>query len=197
MDDQGFDALAKALFKSSSRRRTLGGLLAGALALVGGQEVAAKKCNQKDKKKRRKCRKKSKGNPSCPRGSPVCDPARSTLSGCGAPGNPVCCASTGASHPAEATCCNTASAGQGGVCLAGTHPHCCPFVPGVGSGCCEAGLPTCCTDGIGGYCCPPSTVCCPETPSGCCLAQVASADVSVESVENAPRRRQRTASDRP
>ena len=65
MDGSRFDALTKALAESGSRRRALGGFLAGALALLGGlqtEEVAAKKCNQKDKKKRKRCKKKNKGN---------------------------------------------------------------------------------------------------------------------------------------
>ena len=62
MDGSRFDALTKALAESGSRRRALGGFLAGALALLGGlqtEEVAAKKCNQKNKKKRRQCRKRA------------------------------------------------------------------------------------------------------------------------------------------
>jgi hypothetical protein len=105
VDAGNFDTFAKALVGSGSRRRTLGGLLAGALALVGGlqsEEVVAKKCNQKDKKKRKQCKKQAQENENfidcslvsgtgfCLKGSEVCCPA-STGGGCCEAIAPVCC----------------------------------------------------------------------------------------------------------
>jgi hypothetical protein len=78
MDGSRFDALARALAESGSRRRALGGFLAGALALLSGHEVAAKKCKQKDKKKRRKCRKKASQTPTA---APVTLPPDATFVG--------------------------------------------------------------------------------------------------------------------
>jgi hypothetical protein len=64
MDGSRFDALAKALTEPGSRRRALGGVLAGALALVGGlqpEESAAKLCGGvENKKRRRKCKKRAR-----------------------------------------------------------------------------------------------------------------------------------------
>ena len=68
MDDSRFDSLARSLGTASSRRGALGGLLAGALGLVGwpgGEDAAAhelkKKCKKiEDKKKRKACLKKAK-----------------------------------------------------------------------------------------------------------------------------------------
>jgi hypothetical protein len=181
VDAGNFDTLAKALVGSGSRRRALGGLLAGALALVGGQ-VEAKKNKKRKKKNKGTCQTVGR-KVSCAPGVPCCDPARSTIGGCGAPGNPICCASTGAAHPAESTCCTTASAGQGGVCLAGTHPHCCPF--DAGAGCCQSGFPVCCPDSSGGYCCPAGAFCCASSADGCCFAQAA--QIGAEGVQSAPR----------
>jgi hypothetical protein len=76
MDGSHFDTLTKTLAAAGSRRFALRGLLAGVLALLGGQEVAAKKCKQKDKKKRRKCRKKASQTTTVP---PVTIPTGGTI----------------------------------------------------------------------------------------------------------------------
>ena len=67
MDDVHSDGLIEWLSGSRSRRRTLGGMLASALALLArrpGQDVAAhnakKKCKKKSGKAKKKCLKKAK-----------------------------------------------------------------------------------------------------------------------------------------
>jgi hypothetical protein len=64
MDPQQFDILAETLTEVSSRRRTLGGLLAAALALMGGPAVASKSVKQcktiDDKQRRKRCLKQAK-----------------------------------------------------------------------------------------------------------------------------------------
>jgi hypothetical protein len=67
MDSDRLDALSRALSARGSRRRALGGMLAGALAFLSGQDAAAKNCNKiKDKRNRRLCRKRAKeGGSSC------------------------------------------------------------------------------------------------------------------------------------
>jgi hypothetical protein len=204
MDGQQFDTLAKALGGLGSRRRALGGFVAGALALVGGPEVTAKNCNKiKDKKKRKQCKKKAKGNKgtcltlggptTCPSSMICCDPQLSTGGGCAPPDAPVCCLSNLLAYPVGATCCGSPFAGNGGACIDSSHPHCC--TPNV-TGCCEAGFPVCCNDPIvgGAFCCPAGTFCCPDTPEGCCIAQAA--DLGAETVETVPRGTHRSASSR-
>ena len=54
MDDFRFDTLARTLGTAGSRRRALGGLLAGTLGMLGwhgGDESAAHELSQKCKKK--------------------------------------------------------------------------------------------------------------------------------------------------
>jgi hypothetical protein len=101
MDDFHFDALARSLVTAGSRRRALGGLLAGALGLVRGLDVregaahnALKRCKKIDNKaKKQKCVKKAKKHNrthlSC---TPSCDGKSCGDNGCGG----VCgaCAST-------------------------------------------------------------------------------------------------------
>jgi hypothetical protein len=67
MDGFRFDSLARSLATASSRRRALGGLLAGALGLVGwpgGEDAAAHdlkaKCKKKSGEAKKKCLKKAK-----------------------------------------------------------------------------------------------------------------------------------------
>jgi hypothetical protein len=66
MDADGFDSLARSLVASGSRRRALGGLLAGPLGLLGvrSKEAAAhdprKACKKKSGEAKRKCLKKAK-----------------------------------------------------------------------------------------------------------------------------------------
>jgi hypothetical protein len=68
MDETRFDALARSLGTAGSRRRALGGLLLGALVLVGSQadETAAhdalKSCKKKSGKQKKKCIKKAKAH---------------------------------------------------------------------------------------------------------------------------------------
>ena len=67
MDDSRFDALARSLTTAGSRRRALGGLLAGTLGVLGrhdGDESAAHdlkaKCKKKSGGAKKKCLKKAK-----------------------------------------------------------------------------------------------------------------------------------------
>jgi hypothetical protein len=114
MDGFRFDSLARSLATASSRRRALGGLLAGALGLVGwpgGEDAAAHdlkaKCKKKSGEAKKKCLKKAKKHnathttqvlpppnpcPGQPPGAP-CPPCDRTGTSC-FPGNStsdVCC----------------------------------------------------------------------------------------------------------
>src|SRR5687767_10268917 len=67
MDDSRFDTLTRSLGTAGSRRRALGGLLAGTLGILGwhgGDESAAhdlkKKCKKKSGEAKKKCIKKAK-----------------------------------------------------------------------------------------------------------------------------------------
>ena len=67
MDGSRFDALTRGLIATGSRRRALSGLLAGALALLGGPDLqgaaahdAKKKCKKKSGDAKKKCLTKAK-----------------------------------------------------------------------------------------------------------------------------------------
>jgi hypothetical protein len=91
MDAGHFDALSRSLSIVGSRRDALAGVLAGALALMNGQQAAAvksvKQCKKiDDKKKRQKCLKKAKrntANGTLPPPPPSSLPRTATVSGSG------------------------------------------------------------------------------------------------------------------
>jgi hypothetical protein len=174
MDPDRFDALSRALSAVGSRRGALASVLAGALALVDGQEAAAskslKQCKKIDDKKRRKrCIKKAKKQ-SCPSSSPI-----ECGSGCCSRDFPICCA---AADPANSVCasqhfqCCPVETTGGGTCPIGTT--CCPPRKGTID-------PACIQPTLGGQCCPfnsggrcfPRQHCCPPEKTndanfGCC-----------------------------
>ena len=200
MDPSQFDRLTQMLAAGLSRRRALGGVLAGALALVGGQEAAAR-CNQKDKKKRRKCRRKPRrpvrGSAKLSAAQRPALPARSAAirqlvqeGGCTLrQGSPFAAQSTGRTHRGGTTCCDSVSSGQL-WCLAMTPDFRIVASPALVGGAVWWEPRSVPVTIFGGYCCPASTVLLPDigSVSGCCIAQEARRQrLPVESVETVPR----------
>jgi hypothetical protein len=114
MDDSRFDSLARSLGTAGSRRRALGGLLAGTLGILGwhdGDESAAHdlkaKCKKKSGEAKKKCFKKAKKHKAAHAGE--------------APPGPTC--SDGIKNGNES-----------GVDCGGSCPKC-----GTGQGCQESG----------------------------------------------------------
>jgi hypothetical protein len=163
MDGSRFDRLTKTLSAPGSRRRALGGLLAGTLGLLGwhdGDEITAHdlkaKCKKKSGEAKKKCLKKAKQHnathsapaaaiciPQC--GGKVCGP-----DGCGGACGPPCangCCDGGTC--ADFTADEGNCGGCGIACVAGqlcTQGQC---VTGQGS--CAAGADIC-VSGSGPFC---------------------------------------------
>ena len=136
MDGARFDALAKTLVAATNRRRTLGGLVAGTLALLGladpEEAWSAKsgkckpKCDNCERCKKGKCRTNNQGKKVCKKGK--CKPKKGLVN----------CASTGQVRN-EVTCgCCTV---PGGSCdPQGENVDCCSGFCGFPGVC--AGLPS-------------------------------------------------------
>src|SRR5687768_13634704 len=182
MDGSTFDALTRTLTIAGSRRHTLGGLLAGALGLLGSrpEDAAAKKkpCPPCKKRKKGKCKKKLPDGTACAGGTcqrgrcvptlpPVCPPESPTPCGgnyCCLAATPLCCAappevSLGfGCYEADRHCCPAAYGGS--ACR--LHETCCP--PRKGEF-----YPVCADPALGYQCCPfnsggasgPGQQCCP------------------------------------
>jgi hypothetical protein len=158
MDGFRFDSLARSLATASSRRRALGGLLAGALGLVGwpgGEDAAAHdlkaKCKKKSGEAKKKCLKKAKKHAAThadetppPPPPPACDPA------CG-----VCqvCAGGECLRANDNAVCNGSGRCLNGVCnpqpaclglsdkTCTASEQCCTGVCDVGDSCNTPALP--------------------------------------------------------
>jgi hypothetical protein len=127
MDESHFDSLVKDLTAQGSRRRALGGLLAGVVGLLDwpGQEAAAhdlkKKCKKKSGEAKKKCLKKAKKHnaahaletpPGC---TPNCAGKACGPNGCG--GQCGACTIAGQSCNPEGACvCPIGQEPSGGVC---------------------------------------------------------------------------------
>src|SRR5918995_179466 len=145
MDAKRFDTIAKALISETNRRRTLGGLLGGALAalgLSGADETDAaksgkckKECGLCESCKRGKCRKTARGKKVCKKGK--CKPKENgeqcagaggtcqsgTCVCCFVAGLPVCQA-PGFPTPSAICCsqlCNPIGPGPAGTCAPGAN----------------------------------------------------------------------------
>jgi hypothetical protein len=91
MDDSRFDALARTLATAGSRRRALGGLLAGTLGLAGwplGEDAAAHnlkaKCKKKSGEAKKKCLKKAKKHAAAHASEPPPPPPPTCAESCAA-----------------------------------------------------------------------------------------------------------------
>jgi hypothetical protein len=139
MDGIRFDTLAKSLAVGASRRRTLGGLLVGALAAVGlaGPEDASagksgkckEECGVCEKCKKGKCKVKDNGKRKCKPGK--CKP-RPVGFTCVSDSNP----------PVSGTCQSDQR------CCRNTAESCSDACPGTGSIPCTACCNGTCTGGL-------------------------------------------------
>ena len=194
MDAKRFDMIAKALISETNRRRTLGGLLGGALAALGlssAEEADAaksgkckKECGLCESCKRGKCRKTARGKKVCKKGK--CKPKENGEQCAGAGGtcqSGTCVCSDGAAN-CGATCCRADQDCQNGTCVcpAGTEEcngACVPLCaegsqarnPETCTCCFVAGLPVCQAPGVP----TPSAICCSQLcnpigpgPAGTC-----------------------------
>src|SRR5918995_5639983 len=127
MDAKRFDTIAKALISETNRRRTLGGLLGGALAalgLSGADETDAaksgkckKECGLCESCKRGKCRKTARGKKVCKKGK--CKPKENGEQCAGAGGtcqSGTCVCSDGAAN-CGASCCVNNQVCENGTCV--------------------------------------------------------------------------------
>ena len=146
MDTDRFDTLTRSLSAVGSRRRAIGGLLAGALAFLGGHEPEQidaaevdaehnklKKCKKiDDKKRRRRCKKDAKKHNAshkvcpfvgvqgvCTSQEECCTSATGTVCSsnyCRPDELPVCCQPTGGACTNICDCCGLFSDCVGGFC---------------------------------------------------------------------------------
>jgi hypothetical protein len=162
MDAARFDALAKSLITARSRRRVLGGLLAGALGLLAlrAEETEAhnpiKACKKKSGDAKKRCIKKAKKHNA--KHAADCTPTTCAAQGknCGSIadgcGGTLSCGSCSPTPPQ--TC---GGGGTANVCGCTPNNVACTF--GNPAACCSQ---ACCADGI------ESAVCAPGVASCCC-----------------------------
>ena len=147
MDADHLDALARSVSTVGSRRHALAGLLAGALAFLGGHEPQGidaaeadaehnrlKKCNKiDDKKRRRRCKKNAKQHNAshnicpfvglqgiCTSQDQCCTSSTGTVCSvnyCRPDDLPVCCQPTGGTCTNACDCCGLFSDCVGGACV--------------------------------------------------------------------------------
>ena len=170
MDGSRFDSLARTLGTAGSRRRALGGVLAGAFGILGSraEEAAAKKkCPPCKKRKQGKCKKTLPDGTACENGG-KCQGGR-----CAAAVSPPCLARCGTNTCGPDGCGGSCGACSGGTCLAGTCD--CP----VGQELCRGACVTVCASGevrnpIGCGCCQTTNQLCgaardfPAPDNNCC-----------------------------
>src|SRR5688500_10903147 len=153
MDGNRFDALTKSLIAATSRRRTLGGLVAGTLALLGladpEEAWSAKsgkckpKCDKCERCKKGKCRRTNDGKKRCRKGKCVLQPGAPNC-GSGQVRNEEtcgCCSPPGGScaPQGENVDCCSGFCGFPGVCAGRPSGRSCTFGAQCQSGDCNNG----------------------------------------------------------